>query len=224
MRQCHQVSFPSRSHSSQARRGPLAAEGPGSTSGAKVKPAGKAVLRECGAGNKSNLCQIVWFWPEMAIESHRCSSFGVGQNPRQCWDRGGFSASARHLDGRRFGGSGNGRVQFSTQGTQRPGSKETGAKRSFCGCGSVVEHHLAKVRVASSNLVIRSQNTVLVFLRVVSNGCNMQDADTVGWPRGEATACKAVYTGSNPVPTSRLLVVCKSHCKMGDWRSGSALP
>ncbi len=25
-----------------------------------------------------------------------------------------------------------------------------------CGCGSVVEHHLAKVRVASSNLVIRS--------------------------------------------------------------------
>lgn len=25
---------------------------------------------------------------------------------------------------------------------------------------------------------------------------------TVGWPRGEAAACKAVYTGSNPVPTS----------------------
>ncbi len=34
----------------------------------------------------------------------------------------------------------------------------------------------------------------------------------VGWPRGEAAACKAVYTGSNPVPTS------------GDWRRGSALP
>jgi hypothetical protein len=28
---------------------------------------------------------------------------------------------------------------------------------------------------------------------------------SVGWPRGEATACKAVYTGSNPVPTSTLL-------------------
>ena len=28
------------------------------------------------------------------------------------------------------------------------------------------------------------------------------------WPRGEATACKAVYTGSNPVSTS-----------MVDWRS-----
>ena len=27
-------------------------------------------------------------------------------------------------------------------------------------------------------------------------------ASAVGWPRGEATACKAVYTGSNPVPTS----------------------
>ena len=26
---------------------------------------------------------------------------------------------------------------------------------------------------------------------------------TVEWPRGEATACKAVYTGSNPVSTSR---------------------
>src|SRR5690606_6073023 len=25
---------------------------------------------------------------------------------------------------------------------------------------------------------------------------------SVGWPRGEATACKAVYAGSNPVPTS----------------------
>ena len=24
----------------------------------------------------------------------------------------------------------------------------------------------------------------------------------VEWPRGEATACKAVYTGSNPVSTS----------------------
>ncbi len=24
----------------------------------------------------------------------------------------------------------------------------------------------------------------------------------VGWPRGEAAACKAVYAGSNPVPTS----------------------
>ena len=39
------------------------------------------------------------------------------------------------------------------------------------------------VGVASSNLVIRSQSPV-------------------GWPNGEATACKAVYAGSIPVPTS----------------------
>ena len=25
----------------------------------------------------------------------------------------------------------------------------------------------------------------------------------VGWPKGEAAACKAVYAGSNPVPTSQ---------------------
>jgi hypothetical protein len=59
----------------------------------------------------------------------------------------------------------------------------------------LVEHHLAKVDVASSNLVVRSQDTVTArFLGIL--------AYTVGWPRGEAAACKAVYTGSNPVPTS----------------------
>ena len=51
----------------------------------------------------------------------------------------------------------------------------------------MVEHHLAKVRVAGSNPVVRSEAQCL----------------TVEWPRGEATACKAVYTGSNPVSTSR---------------------
>jgi hypothetical protein len=55
-----------------------------------------------------------------------------------------------------------------------------------CGRGSVVEHHLAKVRVAGSNPVVRSEVHNLA----------------VEWPRGEATACKAVYTGSNPVSTS----------------------
>ena len=50
----------------------------------------------------------------------------------------------------------------------------------------LVEHHLAKVRVAGSNPVVRSEAQCL----------------TVEWPRGEATACKAVYTGSNPVSTS----------------------
>ena len=59
----------------------------------------------------------------------------------------------------------------------------------------LVEHHLAKVDVASSNLVVRSQDTVTA--KVLRN-----PVYTVGWPRGEAAACKAVYTGSNPVPTS----------------------
>lgn len=51
----------------------------------------------------------------------------------------------------------------------------------------LVAHHLAKVRVAGSNPVIRSARV---------------DSHLVVWPSGEATACKAVYTGSIPVATS----------------------
>src|SRR4051812_30591453 len=53
----------------------------------------------------------------------------------------------------------------------------------------LVERNLAKVEVASSSLVVRSERV-------------SADPSTVGWPRGEATDCKSVYTGSNPVPTS----------------------
>ena len=71
----------------------------------------------------------------------------------------------------------------------------------------LVEHHLAKVDVASSNLVVRSQDTVTA---TVFRNC----VYTVGWPRGEAAACKAVYTGSNPVPTSvKTLVSGHAGCK-----------
>ena len=55
----------------------------------------------------------------------------------------------------------------------------------------LVERNLAKVEVASSSLVVRSGVAGHVW------------ASTVGWPRGEATDCKSVYTGSNPVPTSQ---------------------
>src|SRR5262249_20058971 len=55
----------------------------------------------------------------------------------------------------------------------------------------LVEHHLAKVRVAGSNPVVRSERSG-----------NQLRPHSVEWPRGEATACKAVYTGSNPVSTS----------------------
>ncbi len=63
---------------------------------------------------------------------------------------------------------------------------------SVLGCiadvAQLVEHHLAKVRVAGSNPVVRSED--------------LDEVCSVEWPRGEATACKAVYTGSNPVSTS----------------------
>ncbi len=54
----------------------------------------------------------------------------------------------------------------------------------------LVAHHLAKVRVAGSNPVVRSK--VLEA-----------SIPAVEWPSGEATACKAVHTGSIPVSTSK---------------------
>ena len=60
---------------------------------------------------------------------------------------------------------------------------------SHADVAQLVEHHLAKVRVAGSNPVVRSQRAAAAGLMVE-------------WPRGEAAACKAAYTGSNPVSTS----------------------
>ena len=54
----------------------------------------------------------------------------------------------------------------------------------------LVAHHLAKVRVAGSNPVIRSKGA-------------MASTPAVEWTSGEATACKAVHTGSIPVSTSK---------------------
>ena len=54
----------------------------------------------------------------------------------------------------------------------------------------LVAHHLAKVRVAGSNPVVRSKVQVASI-------------PAVEWPSGEATACKAVHTGSIPVSTSQ---------------------
>jgi hypothetical protein len=53
----------------------------------------------------------------------------------------------------------------------------------------LVERNLAKVEVASSSLVVRSE-------RVAGSH------PPVEWPRGEATDCKSVYEGSNPFSTS----------------------
>ena len=68
----------------------------------------------------------------------------------------------------------------------------------------LVEHHLAKVRVAGSNPVVRSER--------VSPSPNGEKCFLVEWPRGEATDCKSVYTGSNPVSTS------------GDWPGQGHFP
>ena len=77
----------------------------------------------------------------------------------------------------------------------------------------MVERNLAKVEVASSSLVIRSERV------------GRLTHPTVEWPRGEATDCKSVYEGSNPFSTSRSTRnTCNSLVHWGDWRSGSALP
>ena len=87
---------------------------------------------------------------------------------------------------------------------------------SRAGCqadvAQLVERNLAKVEVASSSLVVRSEKMVA--------------ASVVEWPRGEATNCKSVYTGSNPVSTSMTRTPPLRGCRVvsGDWRSGSALP
>ena len=57
----------------------------------------------------------------------------------------------------------------------------------YADVAQLVERNLAKVEVAGSSPVIRSEGLT---------------AFTVEWPRGEAAACKAAYTGSNPVSTS----------------------
>ena len=80
----------------------------------------------------------------------------------------------------------------------RSEGNQANAHEAHADVAQLVEHHLAKVRVASSSLVIRSVGR-LVGYRVPRL---IEPTPTVVWPRGEATACKAVYTGSNPVTTS----------------------
>ena len=73
----------------------------------------------------------------------------------------------------------------------------------------LVERNLAKVEVASSSLVVRSEGLL-----------REDGTSTVGWPRGEATDCKSVYTGSNPVPTSHAI---KSVLKLKTRAIGAAV-
>ena len=63
------------------------------------------------------------------------------------------------------------------------------APRRQADVAQLVERNLAKVEVASSSLVVRSERVVGLPI-------------PVEWPRGEATDCKSVYEGSNPFSTS----------------------
>jgi hypothetical protein len=65
----------------------------------------------------------------------------------------------------------------------------------------LVERNLAKVEVAGSNPVVRSERVRRAYFSVPA--FSKPAYSVVEWPRGEATACKAVYTGSNPVSTSK---------------------
>ena len=81
-----------------------------------------------------------------------------------------------------------------------------------CGCGAVVAHHLAKVRVASSNLVIRSSESFTVSLGPHT------------WWRGREARHRPAK------PFTRVRIPSPPHSSArhnstaGDWRSGSALP
>ena len=76
----------------------------------------------------------------------------------------------------------------------------------------MVEHNLAKVGVASSNLVSRSKymgKTARSFSPFIfCPGCILAHRfPMAGWQSGHAAACKAVYAGSIPTPASITLTV-----------------
>lgn len=77
----------------------------------------------------------------------------------------------------------------------RTGKAHRGHREANADVAQLVAHHLAKVRVAGSNPVIRSRGRARRLIAFPP--C------AVEWPSGEATACKAVHTGSIPVSTSR---------------------
>ena len=72
----------------------------------------------------------------------------------------------------------------------------------------LVERNLAKVEVASSSLVVRSEK---------GRRSGEKDPSLVERPRGEATDCKSVYTGSNPVPTSTSHITTQDPGRLAQW-------
>ena len=101
--------------------------------------------------------------------------------------------------------------------SSRRGTLESGRSADVA---QLVERNLAKVEVAGSNPVVRSERVRRAYFS--GPAFSKPAYSVVEWPRGEATACKAVYTGSNPVSTSRTSGQTERY--LDDWRSGSALP
>ena len=91
-----------------------------------------------------------------------------------------------------------------------------GRRNTKCGCSAVVAHHLAKVRVASSNPVIRSSAESL-FQRLTARGVNPHGgvAERLG------TGLQSRLHGFE---SRRHLTVQLNSPNGRDWRSGSALP
>ena len=75
---------------------------------------------------------------------------------------------------------------------------------NFAGIAQLVEHNLAKVGVASSNLVSRSKffHPMLCLLGKIETSDLRGFFSLAGWQNGYAADCKSVYLGSTPGPAS----------------------
>ena len=110
------------------------------------------------------------------------------------------------------------RLQIQSSSTQQCGQ---------CGCGAVVAHHLAKVRVASSNLVIRSsgkwQN--LRHLRILSfSACGGVAERRGNGLQSRVHGFKSRRHLESPRQQNSRPVQLNRFMHLSDWRSGSALP
>ena len=80
-------------------------------------------------------------------------------------------------------------------------------EKSTAGIAQLVEHNLAKVGVASSNLVSRSKISIqcVIVYRLAAFSPPFCYTSLAGWQSGYAAACKAVDAGS--IPTSASIII-----------------
>ena len=70
------------------------------------------------------------------------------------------------------------------------------SRQPKAGIAQLVEHDLAKVGVASSSLVSRSNSSPPFF-------CYIARDTKAGWQSGHAADCNSAYAGSIPTPASK---------------------